>query len=299
MVELWYGAEPYLIRIELRTVMAAVEMPEMNITADAVLDEAGYQSCYEGAFLTDKRLVVFRVDNLKSPYVKKLLDNPTDNRVIIIASSVDKRLAVFKAFSKDCVREFKALDGDKFDAFLKSRIKHFAVPIRNIEEYNYLKDRLQYGARPNCNLFTVENYLKTLAGIGSVDKAAVDEVIPKHISENNFGLFPHLIEGEKQEYYELLDKVLATDDGIGTLSSLLYGFRISYKVKLVGKENAMREIGLSSYQMQGVADRDIETLKAAMSLCQDGVNRIKRGDKGRDVLVLTSAELFNLLERAC
>ncbi len=296
-LELWYGSESYLIKIAVQREIELVLSPEMNVSMDIPLDEAGYQSCYTEPFLADKRLLVFRLENLKNPYIKKLQDKPTENKVVLIADSVDKRLAVFKGFEKSKIRQFEPLNEEKFDGFLKSRIRHFEVPITNIEEYTYIKDRIKYGERPYCNLFTVENYLKALAGLGSASKEVVDEVIPKYVSENNFALFPYLVRGDKKAYYELLNEKVSGADAIGTLSLLLYYFRISYKVKLVGKENAVGEIGVSSYQLKDILDAPLEMLKEAMSLCQEGVNKIKRGEKDRDVLVFTSAQLFDLLER--
>lgn len=297
-LELWYGSEAYLIKIAINKEAELISAPEMNVSIDIPLDEAGYQACYADAFLADKRLLVFRIENLKNPYIKKLQEKPTDNKVILIADSVDKRLAVFKGFDKSSIRQFEPLNEEKFDGFLKSRIRHFEVPITDMEEYTYLKDRIKYGERPYCNLFTVENFLKMLAGLGSASKEVVDEIIPKYISESNFALFPYLVRGDKKAYYELLNEKVNGADAIGTLSLLLYYFRISYKVKLVGKDNAVGEIGVSAYQLKDILDAPLELLKEAMSMCQDGVNKIKRGEKDRDVLVFTSAQLFDLLETA-
>ncbi len=294
MLKIWYGAEPYLIQTAKAKEKAEIENPDLNvIDCGDELDEEAYNKCYDSAFFAEKKYLVFTAADLKNPYIAKLIADEPDNEVRIIVSKFEANLKVAKSLRPDQVKEFKRLSEADIPKFVKYFLSKWKTNIRE-KDFDYLISRIGYPTRPDCDLYTVKNWLQALFSLEEVTREDIDFVIPPEENANAFALFKLLSEGQAQKYFALADKLLITEDAIGLLSLLLSNFRIAYKASLV-TGNPEKEIGVPKYRITTLPE---EICTKSMTLLQDGVNAIKSGENGRDVFVRTSGDLFVLLKKS-
>lgn len=270
---------------EVRKETAGIEMPEFNVSKSEYLDENTYEACFISPLLAEKRYVVTYSD-LKNPYLKYLLDADVENEVRVILTDTDKRSAVYKQAEKaGVIRTFDRLKGKSFESFVLYHLKGCQI---TPSVYAHLIERMQYGVRPEADLYTIECWLNALASAPqpiSVD--VINHIIPEHVDADAFRLFDALIKKDSVRYFMNLNRLLEEDKnaGIGILSLLLRNYRISYKASLAG--NAESEIGVPAWQIKRVPDA-----LGAIKLLQEAVNDLKRGRSALPVLITVSYRLM-------
>ena len=294
MLKIWYGEEPYLMSTAKAKEKANIENPDINIVDNGdELDETAINQCYESAFFADKKYLVFKAADLKNPFIAKLIAEEPDNEVRIIVSKFESNLKVAKSLKKEQVQEFKRLADKDIPAFIKFFLVKWPTKVRE-EDFKYLISRIGYSGRTNCDLFTVRNWLQQLFSLEEVTKADIDAVIPEEESANAFALFRLLVDGKKDKYFALAERLLISEDAIGLLSLLLSNFRIAYKAGLA-KGSPESEIGVPKFRIYSLPEGKC---RSCMSAIQDGVNAVKNGEDGRNIYMRISAELMTLLAGA-
>lgn len=294
MLQVWLGDETYLMNEEIEKTKASLACPEMDfIKGD--LDESNFYACDMASFFADKK-VLFLYSSLKNPYLERLSDAiPYNDVAVILTGEIDKRLAIWKKFEKKkLIRSFGRLSAREFDAFCRKNLEGSEI---SNEDYGYLIQRIAYGKRENCDLYTVRNFIGQLVSAPQINKEMIDYLIPEYQEEDVFRLFSFLSAKDGKQYFGLLDRLLESDPkgGIGILSVLLRNFRIAYKASVAGKE-AAELIGVTDWALRPVQGIKQETAKECMNILQEAVNRIKSGFPQRIAVMEASSRLIKIMK---
>ena len=271
-----YGKEPYLIREYKRHIIGQIAIPDFNLLVTTEFGEKEQDFVMQSPFLTDRRVLIIEVDNLRADKVleKNLNKDYPSTDIYLFPKEIDKRLTLFKAFDpKNETKVFDKLGEKELEGFVISRINDCGCRIRQTS-YQILMERINYGLE-EVTLFDVVHVLDRLCSIrGEITKELIKAVVPKHEKENAFALIELIAEGKAGELFHQCTLILdnSSSNAIGTLSLLLRSYRIAYK-NACGY--SLKDLGVNPRTFIPKLTR--ETSDQCMQMIQNYINLIKSG----------------------
>lgn len=290
MLMVLYGEEPYGVNYFLNA-----EIRTNNLIEDEIIRGDLSDSCIDDIYsnsLFGRKYFILSAKDLKSPLFDRLLAKEPENDVRVVVDSIDKRLSIYNRLEKGKkLKIFNRLTEAELKKFVLGRLSGMKIMQ---SDFDYLIDRIGYFTDEDVTLYSVEIWLKQLrSSCEIITKQDIDFYIPKRIKENVFALFSYFLSGDKDKFFELLLELLEHGENeINLLSTLLYSFRIAYKVALVGRENAQMELRLTPYQVKSAAEMDAKDALKCIKILTSGIRRIKEGVDPTTAVIASAAALF-------
>ncbi len=292
-IKILYGDEPYRIDYEKEMVLQGVENPSMNYThLQGSFTEEALSKCSTFPFFEDRRVVLVDTDTLKgldTDSFKKYLEHPVKSTdLVVIVRKVDSRLKIFKTLKEYLVPCNKVTTPKDLEQVILFEVKRNGARITPaaLKEFT---ERINYFAMEDVTLLMVKDFIDNLSAISKeISEDMVKRYVPAFKEADVYSL-AGLIKEKKADALLGQLNMLSKDEAIGTLSLLLYSFRVAFKEKFY----SLREIGgrESLFSEYGA-----ETLEKAVRLITDRIAGIKSGFiPDETVLKLTVAELLNAL----
>ncbi len=292
MLMVLYGEEPYGVKYFLNSEMRKMDLKEEEIVKGE-LNEAMLDDIYSVGLFGRKYFLVSARD-LKNPVIEKLLGDEPENEVRVVVDLIDKRLSVYNRLERDKkLKIFNRLSEGELKKFVLSKLPGMKIMQ---SDFDYLVERIGYLNDESISLYTVEIWLMQLrSSCEVITKQDIDFYIPKCLKENVFALFSYFLSKDKEKFFELLLQLLQNGENeINLLSTLLYSFRLSYKVALVGRDDAQIQLKISPYQLKNVPEMDPETARKAITILTEGIRLIKGGCDPVTAVIASTASLFTL-----
>lgn len=273
--ELIFGTEPYLINAYRKEVIKDVDMPDINLLVTDQFTETERDFARQAPFIASRRVLVLQFEKLQANVLlEKYLENPSQGTdLFVFVKEIDRRLALYKRFSKDSVKQFDK-DGQILERFILSHVKKCGCKITK-QAYAELLYRINYDME-EVNLYDVKSALEKLCTTsGEITPDLVERLIPLNEKEDIFRLIQLIDENQTAELFHQADLILEKGEQnvIGTLSLLLRSYRILYKLNVCGCTLKEAGVHMRTYVPRltgGQADE-------AIFIIQDSVNGIKGG----------------------
>lgn len=273
--ELIFGTEPYLINAYRKEVSKGVDMPDINMLETGQFTETERDFARQAPFMASRRVLILQFEKLQAnALLEKYLEKPPQKTdLFIFVKEVDKRLAVYKRFPKDGIRQFDK-DGQMMGRFLLNFVKKNDCKITK-QAYEELLYRLNYDME-EVTLYDVKSALEKLCTTSSeITPELVKRLIPLNEKEDVFRLIRLIDEKRTAELFHQADLMLENGEQnvIGTLSLLLRSYRILYKLSVCGC--TLKEAGVHARTF--VPKLTGRQADEGVSIIQDAVNGIKGG----------------------
>lgn len=290
MLMVLYGNEPYGVQYFLDVEMRTLGIDDVEVirgTLNASLMDDIYMSGLFG-----RKYFILSSKDLKDPLIERLMGKEPVNEVRIIVESIDKRLSIYNRLEKSKkLKVFNRLNEEEFRKFCLSKLCGMKI---TRSDFDYLVERIGYTSDDEVSLYTAEIWLSQLRTSSElITRDDIDFFIPKRTKENAFMLFSHFFNDDKVSFFTLLLDLLRNGENeINLLSTLLYSFRLSYKIAIVGKERAPVELRISPYQVKSAADMNAQDALRCLNVITDGIRSIKFGCDAKMAVILATAKLF-------
>ena len=273
--ELIFGTEPYLINAYRKEASKGVDMPDINMLEAGQFTETERDFARQAPFMASRRVLILQFEKLQAnALLEKYLEKPSQKTdLFIFVKEVDKRLAVYKRFPKDGIRQFDK-DGQMMGRFLLNFVKKNGCKITK-QAYDELLYRLNYDME-EVTLYDVKSALEKLCTTSSeITPELVKRLVPLNEKEDVFRLIRLIDEKRTVELFHQADLMLENGEQnvIGTLSLLLRSYRILYKPSVCGC--TLKEAGVHARTfVPRLTGRQADE---GVSIIQDAVNGIKGG----------------------
>lgn len=298
MVKILFGNEPYVIDKAIEEEEKKISQREINVSFCEGLSSEVLALCRTYPFLDARRLVVVTVESLTDE-VKKFLDIPDFTSLFILPEKVSQQTKLFKELkSAQFIEEKNKLSEKQLQVFVLRFLKANGGKITE-KAFRFLMERTSYLEDSNVNLYTIEVYLKQLLLLGSaITEKEIERIIPPTSKEDVFVLSKALTSGDAAYTIWLCRQFLERgEQPIAILSLLLRPFRLGLKACLFSpaeQAEACAMIGVTAYQIKGIACYPEEILNQAIDIIQDGISGIKKGG-GDNMFLLTMSKLIFVL----
>lgn len=291
MIGVYYGNEPYLIKIEKNRFMKEIKNPEMNLICSSVMSEEiiGYLNTYP--IMDERRLAVLDIDSLAqidNADFRSYMENPSDSSdLFIMVRSLDMRTKFAKELAnKKLLHECKKLtDINSVVKYLLPVIKKAGGRITEAAMKEFLT-RENY-LEADINLLNVINDLK---GLLTIDKDITLPMVKTYIRinevQNCYALAKMIV---NQDFADLKkqSELISGSDSIGVLSLLMREYRIAWKLKVINGFQAKYAVFKNLSQ---------DTLFQGIDICQKAIDSVKNGTMPSDeVLKITFMKLAKII----
>lgn len=234
--ELIFGTEPYLVNTYRKEVAKGVDMPDINMLEAGQFTETERDFARQAPFMASRRVLILQFEKLQAnPLLEKYLEKPSQKTdLFLFVKEVDRRLALYKRFPRDAVRQFDK-DEQTLERFILSYVKKSSCRITR-QAYEELLYRMNYGME-EVNLYHVKSALEKLCTMSSeITPDLVERLVPLNEKEDIFRLIRLIDEKKTVELFHQADLMLENGEQnvIGTLSLLLRSYRILYKLSVCG-----------------------------------------------------------------
>ena len=278
MIHVIYGDEPYFLDLQKHKYLGGIVNPEMNLSylrGTFTPEVAGI--CRTYPFLSDKRGVFLDIDTM-SALENKAFRGYMENaekfcELVILCRDVNRNTKIYKDLDKAhlIIPCNKVSTQKDFDNVILSTIKKADGKITR-EALDEFGRRMCYFNLKDMTLLTAVGYMESLL---CITKEITEDKVKEYIPEFELAdihTWTDLIEKASKRDEpgnELLRQVELSDEkqAIGTLSFLLYEFRISLKAALGCKEVRARRFSFLQP----------ETLYGCVETITDAIRSIKQG----------------------
>ena len=206
--ELIFGTEPYLINAYRKEVMKGVDMPDINLLVTDQFTETERDFARQAPFIASRRVLVLQFEKLQANVLlEKYLENPSQGTdLFVFVKEIDRRLALYKRFSKDSVKQFDK-DGKTLERFILSHVGKNGCKITK-QAYTELLYRINYDME-EVNLYDVKTALEKLCTTsGEITPDLVKRLIPLNEKEDIFRLIQLIDENQTAELFHPADLIL-------------------------------------------------------------------------------------------
>ena len=182
------------------------------------------------------------------------------------------------------------MNEELFGKFVMRELNRNGSRIDN-DAFNYFVQKCGYLISEDVSLYTIAIYLKQLgfsSAEGIITKDAIDAFIPETPDQKSFELSKLLLKKDERGLLALAQNLIAEKENpIAMLSLIERSFRLAYKATLY-KEMSDKKIGellgVPVYQIKDALAYNVDKIERAIELLQKGVNQIKDGAAGPDVI---------------
>ncbi len=278
--ELVFGNEPYLLHAYRTEAVKGITMPEFNLMEAEQFTQTERDFAMQMPFMGNRRVLIVSMERLAAnELMEKYLKEPAPKTdLYIFAGEVDKRLSLYKKFSRECVKQFDK-DMGVLQKWILGYIKRQNCKITK-DAYEEFLMRINYEME-DVNLYHVKSALSRLCTTqDEITAELVQRLVQSNEKEDIFQLICLIDKGKVTELFHQADLIIqnGSQNVIGTLSLLLRSYRILYKVNVCGC--SLQEVGV--HQRTYIPRMSLEQADAGIDIIQKAVNGIKSGRYAQD-----------------
>lgn len=290
MVRFFIGCEPYLSDKRLADALGTVKEPEMNITTlyDGFdMEEAASVACAV-PFLSERRLLVFRLTEAKGELQQILQSLPETTDAIVIAPKIDRRGKLYNKFRKN-IEECGKLKEEELIGFIEASAKEEGRRIERHAAFE-LARRIHYYEDDGVNLYAIKGAVRQLSCIGDITLGMVEQSLPEDIAGKAYRLSRMLCLGQGGEMYGLAQYLLDCGESeIGILSLLAKTFRMAWQEKAIGRAEGPR------FQYSDAMRFSETQLADIQDILSGSVAQIKKNGMGPSIFLVALAKCMQVL----
>lgn len=298
MVTLIYGNEPYNIQYVKDSILQDHDGLSAAVYSEWNSDSELFAS--QVPIFSEKSVLILEMDRLGADdELLAYLKEPNDLcDLYIIADAVDKNTKIYKELkAHHSIQEMNKISRDVMAKWVGKQLTDMGCTMKTAA-YELFLERIRYWDDPDCNLFTVKNYLIQLGALNTaIDTDTVIGFVPETVDEKIFSLSTYLFEKDERKVYRAAVQLLADKENpIAMLSAILRTFRLAYKSSLFPDVKAAEKgklFGAPAFQYAAALQYKPAVLKKCMSEIQDAVRSIKSGYPGDKVFITTLGRLCN------
>lgn len=288
MIKLYYGNEPYYLAAEKK-----------NLLKEKGVDTGIFYSWEDAAetvtvlpMLSEHRIVVLELEKLSADesLLRYLSDPVSFTDLFIFTSNVERNSKIYKLINKKhSLMQCNKLNAQLLKKWIGKQLVSLGA-VMNQEAYELFIRRVPYFHDPDCNLYSVKNWILQLAFCcNEITEDIVKEVIPETLNEKMFALSKHLLEGDYPSVFRLSQFLLESQEQpIAMLSAILRTFRLAYKASLfpeINEKELETMLGAARYQYIAAMKYPIPILQKSIWEIQNSVNDIKSGKPAKAVFI--------------
>jgi len=299
VIKLYYGNEPYYLSAEKDKILK-----EKGIDAGIFYSwEEAKEIVFVPPLLSDRRIVVLELEKLTADEsLSAYLQKPSEfTDLFIFAGSVERNTKIYKLIKKDHAQmQCDKLSEPLLKKWIGKQLSNYGAAM-NQDAYDTFMRRIPYYDDPDCNLYSIKNWICQLAFYHSeITEEVIKEVVLETLNEKMFALSKYLLAKNYPSAFRLTQLLLESrEQPIAMLSAMLRTFRLSYKASLFpevkGKAlDAM--LGAAQYQYAAAMRYPMPVLQKCIREIQISVNDIKSGKPAQAIFVTTLGTLCETIE---
>ena len=290
MVRFLIGCETYLSDKKLAATLNSIDNPELNVAMfyDNFDMEIASAVATAAPFLSEKRLLVFRLSEVKGDLLPFLQSLPESTEAIVIAPKLDKRGKLYNTF-KNNIEECNKLTENELLKFIAVSVK---AEERNIERAAAIElaKRIHYYEDDGVNLYAVKGALKQLSCVGDITLEMVEQSLPEDTSGKAYHLSKLMCQNNGKELFRLAQYLLDCGESeIGMLSLLAKTFKSAWRDKATGSTDIPR------FQYQDALKFSEKQLSEVQDILSASIAQIKECGMGSVLFLVALAKCLQVL----
>lgn len=206
---------------------------------------------------------------------------------IIPKEMPDTRKAVVKEILDRCQKkQFEKVSKELLYKSVRKRLESHGIPGQEIEKYQDQLERAfaPYYTEREYDLFSVIQRVDMMGFAGNLNEQVIQEYGLEGMNLKAYKLATMILDQRKESMAYARDLLKEGESPIGILSLVQYQIRVCWKASLY--EDDLLKIGIRRYQIYASYDRYSEkTYKQLYEILQDGITRIKNGERAEVVVI--------------
>ena len=218
---------------------------------------------------------------------------------IIPKKMPDTQKAVVKEILERCQKkQFEKVSKELLNKSVRKRLESHGIPGQEIDKYQDQLERAfaPYYTEREYDLFSVIQRVDMMGFSGNLNEQVIQEYGLEGMNLKAYKLATMILDQRKESMLYARDLLKEGEAPIGILSLVQYQVRICWKVSL--DKGDLNKIGIKQYQLYPAYDRYLGmTYRQLYDVLQDGISRIKNGERAEVVVILIIENCLKLLKR--